>query len=179
MTDTEATAYDTCRASFRKTFNEAIEAYPRRVRFLDRWRVKRVFRRQDLSEILEEHCVEIGVAAGLILPSDLNDEGLLVKDWSSFFQMILDNLPAILEFISGLFAIFSMFSVVLAAGLALTLLAGSANAQCPNCAPRVVLRPVRSVLVRPVVVVEPKFVETGVSPGFLHTRIWRPFWRRR
>ena len=106
---TEVTAYDTCRASFKKAISDAIDAYPGRVRFLDRWRVKRVLRRRDLSEILEEHCVEIGLACGAILPGDVNDDGLLVKDWQSFMQMLIDNLPAILEFISGLLAIFAMF----------------------------------------------------------------------
>ena len=64
--------------------------------------------------------------------------------------------------------------------IAASLLAATTWADCPNCVrAKLVLRPVRSVLVRPVVVVQPKFVETGVSPGFLHTQLWRPFWRRR
>ena len=60
--------------------------------------------------------------------------------------------------------------------LAAFLLASTASAQCPTCAKAVR----HSVLVRPVVVKTKVVIEAATpSPGFLRTRLWRPFWRFR
>ena len=141
--------YGDSRESFKQAMQQAVRDYPGRIRFIDRLRLNVALRRH--PEVVEEYCVEMGLKLGAIKPGDVGDDGLLVRDWQSFFQMLLDNLPAILEFISGLFAIFSMFSIVLAAGLTLSILAGTAQAQCSNgtCQP---IRKTVSVLVnRPVV----------------------------
>jgi len=60
--------------------------------------------------------------------------------------------------------------------LAAFLLASTASAQCPTCAKAVR----HSVLVRPVVVQTKVVIEAATpSPGFLRTRLWRPFRRLR
>jgi hypothetical protein len=100
-----------CRQSFALNLREAIEQAPHRVRFLDRMRVEICLNREQLAADLEEECIDIGVQMGLIFPGDVDPEtGLLTRDWSDMLRVLIDALPQILEFISGLVNIFSLFS---------------------------------------------------------------------
>lgn len=94
--------------TFSQAIWEAIERYPRRVRLIDRWRVRIAMRRHDMAEEVEREAVEIGIACGAIKPSQVNDTGTLVGDWADFLQLLIDNLPKILEFIAGLISIFAL-----------------------------------------------------------------------
>jgi len=100
---------ETVGMTFEQALWQAIQDYPTRVRWIDRWRVRRAMRRPEWRLDVEAEAVQIGVAAGAILPGNVDPKtGALVGDWQSFIQMLIDNLPAILEFIAGLFAIFAM-----------------------------------------------------------------------
>ena len=90
---------------------EAIRKSPRRIRLIDRWRVRIALRRHDMAQEVECEAVEMGLACGVIKPGQVNPAtGTLVGEWGDgqLFQLIIDNLPAILEFIAGLISIFAL-----------------------------------------------------------------------
>ena len=97
-----------------------------------KWRVSRALKRLSEADLLklEQKCTALATDTGLPMGTDDIVAGCYVGDWGdgSFFQMLIDNLPKILEFIKMLIPFFMMFASV----LLVFLLAGSASAQCPG-----------------------------------------------
>lgn len=76
------------------------------------FRVKLALRRLSASEHadLEKYCTGLLVESGVPLPASSSvEDGLLVGDWTSFLQMLLDRLPEILAFIEKLLPLFLLF----------------------------------------------------------------------
>lgn len=100
---------ETVGMTFAEALWEAIARYPRRVRLIDRWRVRIALRHYDMAREVEMEAVEIGLACGVLKPGQVNPAtGQLVGNWQDFLQMLIDNLPKILEFIAGLISIFAL-----------------------------------------------------------------------
>jgi hypothetical protein len=118
--------------------------------------------RQELERRLTDK-VQAAVSAGeLKLPVSANVVGgVLVSSWKDLFAWFVENLPAILEMIATIMALFASQSSIIAGLLAFLavglLLCGESLAQCPG---GVCQRPVqaakavatKSVLVKPVAV---------------------------
>jgi hypothetical protein len=100
-----------CRQSFADALREAVQNAPRRVRFLDRMRVEIALGNGGLATDVESEVVDIGVQVGVFAPGDIDPAtGLLTRNWADFLSLLIDRLPEILDFISGLVNIFSLFS---------------------------------------------------------------------
>jgi hypothetical protein len=136
------------------------------------WRVARALRRLSDADWakLERKCTALATEAGL--PMGTNDivADCYVGEWGdgTFFQMLIDSRPKILEFIKALLPLFMLFATLL---LCCGLLAGTASAQCsggvcrPAVLPRTVERartvvvdkqPVRNVVIKRSVTAERK-----------------------
>ncbi len=111
---TDDFGFERARNSFKASLREAVRQSEKRVRWIDRLRLGLVLRNRDAVNALEEECIRLGVAAGVIAPAAVDDSnGLLVGDWQDFIQMLIDNLPEILAFIEALVKIISMFGSIL------------------------------------------------------------------
>lgn len=97
------------------------------------WRVSRALKRLSDAEYLklEQKCTELATESGLPMGSNDIVGGCYVGDWGdgTFFQMLIDNLPKILEFIKAILPFFMMFASAI---IVLFALCASADAQCPG-----------------------------------------------
>lgn len=119
-----------------------------------KWRVSRALRKLSEADLLklEQKCTAIATETGLPMGTDDIVGGCYVGDWGdgTFFQMLIDNLPKILEFIKALLPFFMMFASI----LLVFFLTAAAEGQCPG---GVCARPgqaTKSVLKAPVKVVQ-------------------------
>jgi len=106
------------------------------------WRVSRALRRLSDADLLklEQKCTAIASDTGLPMGTEDIVGGCYVGDWGdgSFFQMLIDNLPKILEFIKALLPLFMLFASIIVAFFMLT---ATADGQCPG---GVCVRPVKA-----------------------------------
>ena len=97
-----------------------------------KWRVSRALRRLSDADLLklEQKCTAIATETGLPMGTDDIVGGCYVGDWGdgTFFQMLIDNLPKILEFIKMLLPFFAMFASI----IIVFFLATAAEGQCPG-----------------------------------------------
>lgn len=97
------------------------------------WRVSRALKRLSDAEYLklEQKCTELATESGLPMGPGEIVGGCYVGEWGdgTFFKMLIDSLPQILEFIKALLPLFMLFATVL---LAFVLTCGVADAQCPG-----------------------------------------------
>lgn len=98
-----------------------------------KWRVSRACKRLSDADLLklEQKCTAMATESGLPMGTDDIVGGCYVGDWGdgTFFQMLIDNLPKILEFIKALLPFFMMFASAIIVFLALC---ATADAQCPG-----------------------------------------------
>lgn len=97
-----------------------------------KWRVSRALRRMSDADLLklEQKCTALATDTGLPMGTDDVVGGCYVGDWGdgSFFQMLIDNLPKILEFIKAILPFFMMF----ASAIIVFFMATAVDAQCPG-----------------------------------------------
>lgn len=98
-----------------------------------KWRVSRALRRLSEGDLLklEQKCTALATESGLPMGSDDIVGGCYVGAWGdgTFFQMLIDNLPKILEFIKALLPLFMLFASTI---LVFFALCATADAQCPG-----------------------------------------------
>jgi hypothetical protein len=111
------------------------------------WRVSRALRRMSEADLLklEKKCTALATDTGLPMGTDDIAGGCYVGDWGdgTFFQMLIDNLPKILEFIKAILPFFAMFASAIIVFFAL---ASTAFAQCPGGTCTRPATPVRSAV---------------------------------
>lgn len=78
------------------------------------WRVSRALKRLSAADRqkLEQQCTTLATDNGIVMGTDDIVGGCYAGDWGdgTFFQMLIDNLPKILEFIKALLPLFFMFA---------------------------------------------------------------------
>jgi hypothetical protein len=83
------------------------------------WRVSRALRRLSDADMvkLEQKCTKLALDTGLPMGTEEIVAGCYVGDWGdgTFFQMLIDALPQILEFIKALLPLFMLFATILLA----------------------------------------------------------------
>jgi hypothetical protein len=108
-----------------------------------KWRVSRALRRLSEADLLklEQKCTALATEASLPMGTDDIVGGCYVGDWGdgTFFQMLIDALPKILEFIKALLPLFMLFASII---VAFFVFAATAEGQCPG---GVCQRPVQAV----------------------------------
>lgn len=145
-----------------------------------KWRVSRALKRLSEADLLklEQKCTALATDTGLPMGTDDIVAGCYVGDWGdgSFFQMLIDNLPKILEFIKLLIPFFMMFASAIIVFFAL---ASTADAQCPGGVCRKPLQATKSVLVKSTEVTKQVVQKTATVKERLTVRKFRLFRRWR
>lgn len=131
------------------------------------WRVARALRRLDEKQWfeLEQKCTKLATESGLPMGTDDIVAGCYTGAWGdgTFFKMLIDSLPQILEFIKALLPLFMLFATVL---LCCGLFAGTASAG--DCASGMCRAPVRAAVSKTKTVVVEKQVARTVTKNTIH-----------